>query len=330
MIFHAVLSAVLAMNLVAAPKGEKPVRGMCLSFHAKTNDFPYEKLVDEIAALGAQSVNLIVPGRQKTIQSTRISVNNGGVPDAATVKRVIKYIHSKGMSVTLLPIVLIEKVETDEDWRGGIRPPNWQQWFDEYRAFITYFAEIAQETGVEIFSVGSELISTEVFKERWYGIIDAVREVYRGKLMYSANWDHYNEVTFWNKLDYAGMTSYYTLTDSNDPKIEELREAWRRIKGEIDAWHKKTGMKIILTEVGYASQDGCNKKPWNYYLTTRVDLEEQALCYKAFLDVCGSDPLFSYIYMFEWWGEGGAKDFGYTPRGKPAEKILRSWYKGAR
>jgi len=303
-----------------------PQRGMCLSLHAKTSDYPYEKLVDEIADLGAESVLVIVAGYQENTRSQVISHNLRGVPSRATLIRVIRHIHKRGMSTLLLPIVLLHEVVTDDDWRGGIKPPSWDKWFEEYEDFITYYAKIAAETNVEVFSVGSELISTEVFRRRWLKVIRSVRGVYRGKLLYSSNWDHYEEVAFWDALDCIGMTSYYTLTDTKKPKLEELANAWRRIRDNIADWQKKVGKKVILTEVGYPSQDGCNKHPWNYYASEVVDLEEQALCFRAFLDVCGEEPMFSGIYIFEWWGEGGAKDFNYTPRAKPAEKVLRDWF----
>jgi len=319
----------LAAGFFSSPPRQRslPLRGMCLSLHAREKGYNYEKLVDEIAALGVANVSVLVAGYQETIKSQVIHKNSGGVPDRAEVKKIINYIHSMNMSVMLFPIVLIRKVETDEDWRGGIRPGSWKKWFAEYTKFITYYAKIARETNVEFFSVGSELISTEVFRERWYEVIGAVRKVYKGKLLYSANWDHYSGVPFWDKLDYVGMTSYYTLTDTKNPTMAELVEAWEGIRDDIKKWKTENDRKIILTEVGYPSQDGCNKFPWNYYSTQAVDLEEQAMCFQAFIKVCGADRTFDGIYIFEWWGEGGLKDYSYTPRGKPAEKILKAWFK---
>jgi len=312
----------------------KPVplklRGMCISMHARADDFAYETLVDQVAALGCSDVLLLVAGYQQNIRSQEISFNHMGVPSRESVVSLIRYIHLRGMRVLLLPLVLLEDVNTDQDWRGGIKPPDWEVWFEQYRKFITYYAKIAAETKVEIFGVGSELISTEVFRERWLKVIEGARAVYDGKLLYSANWDHYEEVTFWDKLDYVGVTSYNTLTNSNEPGFEQLRDAWLRILGDIARWQAKVGKKIIMTEVGYPSQDGCNKNPWNYYATEKVDMEEQALCFKAFFDACGKICPFYGVYVFEWWGEGGSKDFNYTPRGKPAEKVISEWFQGGK
>ena len=41
----------------------------------------------------------------------------------------------------------------------------------------------------------------------------------------------------------------------------------------------------------------------------------------------GSSPALSGVIWWEWTGgDGGAEDFGYTPKNKPAEHVLRSWF----
>ena len=32
------------------------------------------------------------------------------------------------------------------------------------------------------------------------------------------------------------------------------------------------------------------------------------------------------IYFWNWFGFGGPEDSNYTPRGKPAEAVVRDWY----
>ena len=49
---------------------------------------------------------------------------------------------------------------------------------------------------VNMMSVGSELVSTENKIDEWKRTIKAVREIYKGQLTYSSNWDHYTSVAF--------------------------------------------------------------------------------------------------------------------------------------
>jgi len=39
------------------------------------------------------------------------------------------------------------------------------------------------------------------------------------------------------------------------------------------------------------------------------------------------DPL-AGMFIFAWEGRGGPTDLSYTPRGKPAEKVLQRWFRG--
>ena len=59
-----------------------------------------------------------------------------------------------------------------------------------------------------------------------------VRQTFKGKLTYSANWDHYSGIGFWDDLDLIGMNSYWKLGDNKDVSVdddqEELAEVSRR------------------------------------------------------------------------------------------------------
>ena len=158
-------------------------------------------------------------------------------------------------------------------------------------------------------------------------MIRAVRAVFPGLLTYSANWDHYDVPEFWDDLDFVGMSSYHRLSHSKEPAFSELVESWRNVRDRVFAWAKENGKRVVFTEVGYPSLDDCNEYPWNYLLKNPVDLAEQADCYRAFTTVWRKEPMLQGVYFYEWWGEGGPDDKSYTPRGKPAEAVLREYFK---
>jgi hypothetical protein len=183
-------------------------------------------------------------------------------------------------------------------------------------------------------SVGAELISTESFSDRWGRVIDEVRKIYHGKLFYSSNWDHYNRVTFWDKLDWIGMTSYHKLADEENPKEEVLLKSWSKIKKDILTWRKGIGKPILFTEVGWCSQAGASIEAWNYYrhqTSSKAGLTEQKRCYDAFIRTWSNEKSLAGAMWWEWTTGGcGPKDFGYTPKGKPAEEVLKRWYQEGR
>ena len=54
---------------------------------------------------------------------------------------------------------------------------------------------------------------------RWRSLIRKTRKAYKGRLSYSANWDHYKDIEWWRDLDLIGMTVYYDLVGEKKPKI---------------------------------------------------------------------------------------------------------------
>jgi len=226
--------------------------------------------------------------------------------------------------VTVFPIVLLDKTG-DGEWRGTLAPADVDAWWRAYEAFITHYAQIATDAGAAALVVGSELGSTETWRDRWFHLISRVDKLFAGELWYSANWDHYDQVSFWSRLDAVGVTGYFELTTDHDPSVTALTDAWAAPRDALVAFAAKTGKPLILTEVGYPSVDGGAAHPWDYTSDAAVDVEEQRRAYHALADAWAGTAL-AGAFVWEWSGDGGNHDGGYTPRGKPAECELAGWF----
>jgi hypothetical protein len=99
---------------------------------------------------------------------------------------------------------------------------------------------------------------------------------------------------------------------------------------ELDRLARRVGRRVVLTEVGYGSIDGANRRPWDHTATGPVDLAEQRDCYAAFCATAGRAPRLAGVYFWNWFGVGGPNDRGYTPRGKPAAHVLAGYFSEAR
>lgn len=293
----------------------------------------YTQMTREIADLGANTLLIGVAGHMEHARAQAIFVDSRKVPPPAELKQILQAARERGLYVIFMPIVLLSNPRGSE-WRGVIEPPDWPEWWKSYEEFICYFADIAREGGADAMMVGSELVTTEKYTERWKPIIAKVRERFPGKLGYSANWDHYEPVTFWDQLDFVGMTSYYTLADGKSPSVQQIVEKWKPIREEITNWAREVGKPLYLTEVGWCSQEGAAQAPWNYYQNQRASAaghEEQRRLYEAFLRAWATTPELRGVIWWEWTpGNGGPDDYGYTPKGKPAEAVIREWFKGGR
>lgn len=311
-------------------------RGMAIQLHGGPGVYEhYHRLIPEVADLGANTVLFVVHGWQDHAGSMNLRIDAKRTAHAEDIGKLCDLAGRHGLRTILMPIVLLANPRNTE-WRGRIIPPNhdWDGWFKRYTKLIVHFAKIAERHRVEVLMVGSELIKSESSTRRWQDVIREIRQHYRGKLGYSANWDHYqtHKIGFWADLDYVGMTTYYQLADGPNPAIEEIDQNWSRYKKEILAFQREVRKPIIFTEVGWCSQEGAAKEGWNYYANqkpSKAGRTEQTNLYRSFLRTWASEPTVGGIIWWEWnTSEGGNTDYNYTPRNKPAEKILREWFQG--
>lgn len=229
--------------------------------------------------------------------------------------------HSIGLKVILKPMVDIKTGE----WRALIEPS--EEWFDEYTNFITFWADIADQKSVESFVIGCELRSTQSYLEEWLDIIGAVKAVYSGPLTYSATYDSYQQIGFWDELDYIGVNAWYTLTYSTVPTLNELKKGWQKYLPELEDFSSSLGKNIIFTELGFRSVDGCNIYPWDWQNKARIDENEQALCYEATFEVFNEISWLKGYYWWNWEAIYTEHDLdNFTPQEKLAEEVLKSWY----
>jgi hypothetical protein len=284
----------------------------------------FDAMIDEIAALGATHVALVVTWAQSDVHATGIAPGPETIDDP-TLRHAIAHAHQRGLKVLVFPILTVRKLAPGQ-WRGTIQPRDVDAWWLSYERFILHYAAIAARTRVASLVIGSELGSTQSWTYRWYHLISGVERVYDGVLLYSANWDHYEAVSFWRRLDAIGVTGYFELTGDKDAGEAELGTAWIRARDALLAFAQKHRKPLWITEVGYTSVDGTATRPWDYEMKGAIDMEEQRRCYAAFMAAWGGVDALAAVFFWNWYGKGGARDRGYTPKGKPAGTLLERWF----
>ncbi|MBZ0236934.1 MAG: hypothetical protein K8M05_31690 [Deltaproteobacteria bacterium] len=298
---------------------------MSLGMWADTTADIARARIDEIAALGATDVAIVVAWSQRDVHSVRVA--RGAVTVADDVlAAALDHAAARGLRVTLFPILVLERTAPGQ-WRGTLAPRDVDAWWTSYEAFIVAHARLAAAHGTAALVIGSELGSTEGWRDRWYHLISRVEKLYDGALLYSANWDHFEHVSFAARLDALGVTGYFELTRDRDASVDALAAAWAKPRAALLAAAKRRGLPLWLTEVGYPSVDGGATAPWDYTRDAPVDVEEQRRAFAALARAWGGQPL-EGLFVWEWSGAGGPRDRGYTPRDKPAECVLRAWFGG--
>ncbi|MBN1897215.1 MAG: hypothetical protein JW827_00420, partial [Spirochaetes bacterium] len=250
------------------------------------------------------AINVIV--YQNTKNSTSIYKDANFTPQDAPVVDIINYAHSKGMRV-FLKVMVNSK---DGAPRTTFTPSNTDTWFASYKSIMTQYARMARTNNIEMFSVGCELktLSGNSYLSKWTDIISAINNIYStGDLIYCANWDEYDDVPFWNQLDYIGIDAYFPLESSADPTYTQISNAWRSYSGtygthnwvdEVDTFRASQGKEVIFTEIGYRSADYAAKEPWKE--GTEINLNLQVRCYEAAMKVWEPFSWFKGLYLWDW------------------------------
>ncbi len=123
-------------------------------------------------------------------------------------------------------------------WLADVRmkdDADWARWFASSERFILHYAELAQELGVDVLSVGARSCARRPrhAEADWRRLIARVREVYAGRLTYAANWPgEFDAIAFWDALDFTGIQAYFPLGDEAGAGVYvELRDRVARARG---------------------------------------------------------------------------------------------------
>lgn len=236
-----------------------------------------------------------------------------------------------------LKIMLKPQVWMHDEWVGNVdfqTEEEWLIWERDYRNYLIQQVQLAKDEQVEMICIATEYQQAVMKRTPFFrSIIAEIRSIYSGKLCYSANWDQYREIPFWDVLDFVGISAYFPLCDDKTPDIKTLKNAWRFYIEEMESFSKKVNKPILFTEFGYLSVDGCAGKTWELEKQIEVYPINQKAQANAY------DALFSSLWPKSWWaggfvwkwfpnGEGheGYPEKDYTPQAKEAEKILSNWF----
>ena len=210
---------------------------------------------------------------------------------------------------------------------------NWTILEDTYSDFILTYAKAAQDLKADILCIGTELEQFVLQRPTyWKELIVKIREVYKGKLTYAANWDEFKRVPFWADLDYIGIDAYFPLSDKKTPSVKDFELGWQPHKKVITQIQKQFNKPILFTEFGYRSVDFTGKEPWDANrVEGQVNMQGQVNGLQAIHNQFWKEDWFAGGFIWKWFHThakvGGEKDNRFTPQNKPAEVVLRKLYK---
>ena len=245
-------------------------------------------------------------------------------------EQLIKFAQNENLKIMLKPHIWVQS----DGWAGDFSLTtsiDWKIFEESYTNYILAFAKVAQKNKIPLLCIGTEM--RNVVKNRsgfWKDLIQKIKKNYSGKLTYSANWDNYENVTFWNQLDYIGIDAYFPLNKDKTPAINNLKNHWQPIKSKLEYFSKTFKKPILFTEYGYKSCDYTAAGHWNTDGSEIFNGEAQYNSYKALYETFWNEDWFAGGFLWKWFLNTERiqpENTRFTPQKKPVLKIISEYYK---
>ncbi len=244
--------------------------------------------------------------------------------------KLIQYAKAHNLKVMLKPHVWV----MGEGWTGDFdlsTEDEWRKWEKDFSKYIMNYAKVADSLNVELLCIGTEYRTPA--KERpeyWRGLIKEIREVYTGKITYASNWDNYENISWWDAVDYIGIDAYFPLVEGDHPSIAAIEEGWEPVKEKLSSFSEQWSKPILFTEYGFQSANGAAGKHWELNKSPEyVNEQLQADAYEATYRALMQERWFAGGFLWKWhftsrndrW-----KGTEWTPQNKKAEEVIARWY----
>ncbi|WP_282087101.1 glycoside hydrolase family 113 [Aquimarina algiphila] len=315
-------------------KIDKKHRGMSVFGWSSDNEKPIIELVKNNIEWVAVIPFIAQKDQYITTMGTPEIIGKWSHRDSVFIKTITQ-LKAKGIHVQLKPHIWV-----NDGWRSDIALKSkneWNVWFDSYRDNLIHYAKMAEETGVELLCVGTELrTSLKHMPDRWTSLIKEIKTIYHGQLTYAANWDgEFELIEFWEELDYIGIQAYFPITKTSKPDLETLKRGWDKHIIQLESLSKAHNKPILFTEIGYKSEVSATIRPWEWgsflgILYQKKSDQTQHLAYEALFKQLWNKKWFAGTYIWQWDTrtpeDSAPTSLGFSPRYKPAQNTIAKWY----
>ncbi len=245
------------------------IKGFTYGWRSKRGAYRTEAAIksqDLLFDLGINWMALAFSVVQNSFFSTEILFDYRTTITDKDIIFAVNRAHNRGVKVCLKPVINCG----DGMWRARIDFPDadmlgndryWNNWFESYGAFVCHYAEIAEDTGCEMFCIGCEMSGTERKEGHWRELIENVRRIYSGPILYNTNHGREEEVEWFDAVDYIGTSAYFKAAQIPGDTKENMLQVWNRVAVNMKRLSEKFGKQVIFMEIGCRSAKGCAMMP---------------------------------------------------------------------
>lgn len=287
----------------------------------------------QLSALGANAVAIVPYSYMRDPQAPTplpLMSRAGSETDESVVQEAFAA-RRLGLKTVLKPQIWLG----GNSWPGDVEMQNeadWQQFFVYYYRWMRHYALLAEMNDMDMLCIGVEFARATLQREQdWRTLIGKLRGIYSGPMTYSANWGkEFENLAFWDALDYIGLNCYYPLSQQEKPTDEELSAAFRQVLLLAKRVSRQAGKPLLFTEIGFTSTPAPWAAPHQDRDGAPYESEAQKRCYRIVLENLQSET--EWCKGILWWkyptylSHGGPGHTGFTPNGKPAEATVKEWF----
>lgn len=326
------LSACLAAAAHAAPPVRDPyavVHGVTVSCAGMGQSWGSDEMVETLRELRELGVNWIAIhpyaeiGADGTVGGGRTAAM---YESPGWLTRPIAEAHRLGLKIMIKPHIAYWGSRFS--WAGAITFDDadaWRRFFDSYEAWIVMVARLAHEA--DAFVVGTELDLTVQHEHEWRRVIAAVRRSTASPLTYSAGWDHYEDVPFWDALDAIAIQAYFPLVDHDGvPSSEELDRAWALWMERLEAFAAEAKRDIVFGELGYNDSADAARHPWAHRRGGPQAEEVQGRCLAAALRALARSKAVAGAFLWKWFPAGTERHANFLQSTPAMRAVIASFW----
>lgn len=278
----------------------------------------YPPNLQEVHASGAQDI-LLTPSWVVPDVTSSAMWPDADTPRDTDLLAVLHSAERLGLGVSLMPYLRIRDAKSGE-WRGSLRPSDADAWWRAYEDFVRHYAALGRGR-IKLFVMGSELssMSGDECATRWASLAEELRDAGVERLAFVANHDALDLQAPFEFVDVAGVSAYF-------PVSGDAARAWQGHAARLEEFAAEVARPLVIFELGFPSRRGALARPWDHVAGTPVDTGAQALGYQSATNALADAEWLEGLFFWAWYGDGGAHDRSYSPRGKPAMRWVREFF----
>jgi len=306
-----------------------------------------EILLDSMKNIGSNTVT--IDFGVMIDNSGKVIPNGIYEPNLSDIKNIIILSKNKGFKVVVKPHTITDNSTNNRMIYNTSDTTNYNKnIIDEWKNFLVNMVKNLGGSNFDVLCLGTEMDMVDTKRrDEWVLLIDEVKKVYSGKLTYDAVFNRWkgnpdvNEVVFWDKLDFIGVSLYVPLSDKPTPTLDELKSNWDNanntnpeyindITGYLNGISTQYGKKIYVLESGYKSSINSLSEPSNLPIKTNSPYYElQSMGIDVLLGKLSTNTNIKGVSI---WGTNTTyfsekdKEWDFVTFGKPANILIKKYF----